>query len=306
MPWQQTSRGYGTVTAFNPNDRAQSMTAPVSGRIEEWLIQDGQVVKAGDPIVRIIDNDPNFLVRLEAGRDAAVAKFEAAKEASDTARLNFHRQEKLVEEGLSSPKEFEVAKIKYKKLLAEEAASAASLAKAEVSLSRQQMQLVTAPRDGQILRILHGSGNVLVKEGDDLVSFVPKTDETAVELFLDANDLPLVSENRHVRLQFEGWPSVQFSGFPSVAIGSFGGLVQTVDPSVSAKGRFRVLVTPDPNDPIPWPDEKFLRQGARTLGIVLLDQVSIGYEFWRQINGFPKSMPKPPDPPGKSKPKRKK
>ena len=154
VPWLQTSRGYGRVTAFNPNDRSQNITAPVSGRIEEWLVQDGQEVKEGDPIVRIIDNDPNFLVRLETGRDAAIKKFDAAKEASDTARLNFHRQEQLVKEGLSSRKDFEVAKIKYKKLLAEEAAAAASLAKAEVSLSRQQMQLVTAPRDGRILRIL--------------------------------------------------------------------------------------------------------------------------------------------------------
>lgn len=301
-PWQQTSRGYGQVTAFNPNDRAQFVTATVTGLVEEWLVQDGQEVKKGDPIVRVVDNDPNYMIRLEARRDAAVAKFEAAREASDTARLNFRRQEKLVEEGLSAPKDFELAKIKYKKLLAEEAEAAAGLAKAEVDFSRQQLQVVTAPRDGRILRILLGSGTTNVKVGEKLVEFVPDTEDHAVELFIDGNDLPLVYKGRKVRLQFEGWPSVQFSGWPSVAIGSFGGIVSVVDPSVSKNGQFRVIVKPDKED-MPWPDQRFLRQGARTVGLVLLDRVTLGYEFWRQINGFPKSMDEAPEVKDKTYPK---
>ncbi len=294
VPWQQFSRSTGRVVAFNPNDRVQQITAPLEGIVEEWLVQDGQIVKKGDPIVRVVDNDPQYLVRLEAKRDAAVAKFEAAKEASDTGRLNFHRQEKLVAEGLSSPKEFEQAKIKYKKLRAEEAAAASSLAKAETDLSRQQQQEILAPRDGQILRILVGSGTTNVKEGQALVEFVPDSADDAVELFVDANDLPLIYPGRKVRLQFEGWPAIQFSGWPSVAIGSFGGVVSVVDPSVAADGNFRVLVKPDPEDAVNWPSQEVLRQGARVIGIVNLDVVTIGYELWRQVNGFPKSMSEEP------------
>jgi len=290
MPWQQTSDGVGSVTALDPNDRTQEITATVNGLVEEWLVQDGQEVRKGDPIVRIIDNDPEFLVRLESQRDFAIKKFDAAKSASDIGRLNYHRQEKLVKEGLSSQKEFEISNITYKKLLAEEASAAASLAQAEVELSRQQLQVVTAPRNGQILRILKGSGTTNVKAGEPLVVFVPKTDRNIAEVYIDGNDLPLIYPGREVRLQFEGWPAVQFSGWPSVAVGSFGGIVRTVDPSVSTDGRFRILVVPDPKDPNPWPDNRILRQGARTVALVLLDQVSLGYELWRQINGFPKSL----------------
>lgn len=293
-PWQQFSRGSGRVLAYNPNDRVQQVTATVSGIVEEWLIRDGQTIKKGDPIVRIVDNDPDFLYRLETQRDAAVAKFEAAKEASDTGRLNFHRQEQLVKEGLSSPKEFESSKIKYKKLRSEEASAAAALAKAEVEVSRQQQQVITAPRDGQILRILKGSGTTNVKVGEPLVEFVPTTDDHSVELFIDGNDLPLIFPGRHVRLQFEGWPAIQFSGWPSVAIGSFGGIVSVVDPSVARDGNFRILIKPDPEDPNSWPEDDILRQGTRVVGIVILDEVSIGYELWRQINGFPKSMANSP------------
>lgn len=294
-PWMQFSNGTGTVTALNPNNRAQTIRATVKGRIEEWLVQDGQVVSKGDPIVRIVDNDPNYLTRLETQRDAAVKKFEAAKVSSDTARLNFHRQEKLMEQGLSSRKAFEKSEITYRKLIAEEASAAANLAKTEVDLSRQQLQIITAPRDGRILRILRGSGNVNVKEGEDIAQFVPDNSETVVELFLDGNDLPLVFPGRKVRLQFEGWPAIQFAGWPAVAIGSFGGVVQVVDPFVGADGRFRVMVTPDEEDPYNWPDQTFLRQGARAMGVVILDQVTIGYELWRVANGFPKSLPQAPD-----------
>ncbi len=290
VPWQQFSRGRGSVVALDPNDRVQTITAPLAGIVEEWLVQDGQTVKKGEPIVRVVDNDPNYLTRLEAKRDAAVAKFEAAKEASDTGRLNYHRQEKLNRDGLSSSKEFEQAKIRYKQLRAEESAAAANLAKAEVELSRQQQQTVVAPRDGRIRRIQIGSGQTKVKAGDPLVEFVPDTENRAVELYADANDLPLVHSGRKVRLQFEGWPAVQFTGWPSVSVGSFGGVVTMVDPSVDSNGQFRILVKPDPEDPEPWPDEFFLRQGTRVLGIINLDVVTAGYEVWRQINGFPKSM----------------
>jgi len=294
-PWQQFSRGYGKVLAYNPNDRIQKITAPVKGFVEEWLVQDGQFVEKGDPIVKIIDNDPNYLARLEAQRDAAVAKFEAARAARDTAKLNFERQKDLVKEGLSSPKEFEQSKIKYQKLISEEAAAAASLSKAEIDVSRQQQQVISATRDGQILRILQSSGTTNVKAGQPLADFVPDTDQNAVEFFIDGNDLPLIYKGRKVRIQFEGWPAVQFSGWPSIAVGSFGGIVTAIDPSVSENGDFRVLIQPDKEDPYPWPDQKFLRQGSRAMGIVILDEVSVGYEIWRQINGFPKSMPTSPD-----------
>jgi multidrug resistance efflux pump len=293
-PWQQYSRGFGKVTAYNPNDRIQKITAPLSGIVEEWLVQDGQFVKKGDPIVKMTDNDPNYLLRLESQRDAAIAKFDAAKGASDTARLNFHRQEELVKEGLTSPKDFEVSKIKYQKLRAEEAMAAASLVKTEVDLSRQQQQVIAATRDGQILRILQSSGTTNVKAGQPLADFVPKSEESAVEIYIDGNDLPLVYVGRKVRIQFEGWPAIQFTGWPSVAVGSFGGIVSAIDPSVSENGDFRILVQPDPEDPNPWPDQRYLRQGAKAMGIVILNQVSIGYELWRQINGFPKSIPREP------------
>lgn len=293
-PWQQTSQGTGRVLALDPNDRLQNINSFVSGRVDKWYVQDGSKVKEGDLIVEIVDNDPEFLERLTAERDAVLMKYNAVKEASDIALLDYRRQEALFKEGLSARTKFEKASIEYKKLLSQEASAAASLAKAEVKLSRQKTQSVFAPRDGTILRVLHGTGSVSVKEGDVLATFVPETVKQAAEIYIDGNDLPLVYPGRKVRLQFEGWPAVQFSGWPSVAIGTFGGKVTVIDPSVSINGKFRILVVAD-EDEEPWPKEQFLKQGSRVYGWVLLNTVKLGYEFWRQLNGFPASMNEQPD-----------
>lgn len=290
VPWRQTSKGSGRVIAFDPNQRLQMITAPVSGVLEQWLVNEGEVVKKGDPLVRIVDNDPNYLDRLKLERDAAIKKYDAARSATEASLSNYQRQISLEKEGLTSRKDVEAAKISYQKLIAEEAEAASSLAQTEVKFSRWQTQLVTAPSDGTLLRIMTSSGVVNVSQGQDLAYFVPDTDEPAAEIYVDANDLPLISIGRKVRLQFEGWPSIQFSGFPSVAIGSFGGVVKAVDPSVSDSGLFRVLVVKDAEDKQPWPSQIYLRQGTRVVGLILLDNVSLGYELWRQVNGFPKSM----------------
>jgi hypothetical protein len=79
---------------------------------------------------------------------------------------------------------------------------------------------------------------------------------------------------------------VQFTGWPSKAVGTFGGIVASVDQAVSENGKFRVIIVPDPDDDA-WPGQRYLRYGARANGWVILEEVSVGYEMWRKINSFP-------------------
>jgi membrane fusion protein, adhesin transport system len=164
----------------------------------------------------------------------------------------------------------------------------AELIKLDVQMTRQSSQDIRAPRAGTILKLNTFSETVFVKEGDVLAYLVPDTRDRAVELYMNGNDTPLITTGRHVRLQFEGWPALQFAGWPSVAVGTFGGKVAFVDASDNGKGKFRIVVVPDGKEP--WPAARFLRQGVRSNGWVLLNQVPLGYELWRQFNGFPPSM----------------
>ena len=179
----------------------------------------------------------------------------------------------------------ETARAEHQKALAEVAIAEKELSEVESKLAKQRNQVVTAPRDGTLVRLLANEGGEIVKQGDPLFVLVPESAERAVELWLSGNDAPLVTPGKHVRLQFEGWPAVQFAGWPSVAVGTFGGVVVNVDATDNGKGQFRVLALPDKGDE--WPSERYLRQGVRANGWVLLNRVSLGYEVWRQLNGFP-------------------
>ena len=157
----------------------------------------------------------------------------------------------------------------------------------EIKLSELDRMVIKAPRDGTIFRMPVFERGQTIKEGDSLFTLVPDTTDRVVEMWVSGNDVPLVKQGDHVRLQFEGWPAVQLAGWPSVAVGTFGGQVAAIDASDDGKGHFRIQVKPD--DPAEWPDERYLRQGVRANGWVMLSQVRLGYEIWRQLNGFPPS-----------------
>ena len=289
-PWRQTARGFGYVISLDPNNRAQNIHATVNGRIKEWFVRDGSVVKAGDKLVEIIDNDPLIIERLQAEKSAKERKFQVAKIASDTSKLNFDRQTELFNQGLSSKKNVEDAKIEYKKLLAQTESSAAEVAESSIKLSRQESQLILAPRDGIILKVLASDNSTAIKMGEKIASFAPILADPALELYVSGNDVPLIYPGRKVRVQFEGWPAIQFSGWPEVAVGTFGAVVSSVDSAVSENGMFRVIAVKEPNEE--WPDQRFLNHGAKVYGWVLLNKVRLGYEVWRQLNGFPPDFDK--------------
>lgn len=161
----------------------------------------------------------------------------------------------------------------------------------ENKVARQNTQLmITAPFDGYVVHISSNGGSQLVKEGDPICTLVPYTEDRAVQIWLDGNDAPLVEAGRHVRLQFEGWPAIQFAGWPSVAVGTFGGTVVSVDMVDNGKGKFRCQILPDSTETTEWPEERFLRQGVRANGWVLLEQVPLWFEVWRKLNGFPPTV----------------
>ncbi|MEB3206513.1 MAG: biotin/lipoyl-binding protein [Vampirovibrionales bacterium] len=61
VPWQQTVIGVGKVTVFSPMDRPQSIESQISGRLQTWYVNEGQMVQKGELIAKLADLDPKFL-----------------------------------------------------------------------------------------------------------------------------------------------------------------------------------------------------------------------------------------------------
>lgn len=222
----------------------------------------------------------------KAGLDRAKASLAAAK------RKVKAMQASRDETDSGSQAKVQDAQSSLQKAYGDKAKAEGALAKIDTRLAQQHTMMITAPRAGTVFQLVAKQGGEVVKQGDALAVLVPDTDARAVELWVDGNDAPLITAGRHARLQFEGWPAVQFVGWPSVAVGTFGGTVAFVDATDNGRGQFRIVVVPDEGEP--WPEARYLRQGVRANGWVLLNQVGLGYELWRQLNGFPPTV----DPPG--------
>ena len=247
-------------------------------------------------------------------RIAAVAAAEAGERAARSNRLRVERDEAGKVQSAQADQEAATGDI---------ADAAVTILRLQRDLERQKQQQVLAPADGFVQNLLaNGQGSGFVKQGMTLAILVPSTKQRAVELFVDGNDVTFVDVGRHVRLQFEGWPAVQWVGWPSAAIGTFGGKVEFVDRFDDGTGKYRVMVLPDerafrePEGPVVdwlrsvltfervsaadnphrWPDDAFLRQGVRAKGWIVLDRVSLGFEIWRQLNGFPPTLERPAKP----------
>ncbi len=245
LPWQQTATGTGRVIAYSPSERQQNITAPVDGRLGKWYVQEGSFVKKGEPILDIYDNDPAIIERIQLEKAAMTKNLALAEQAAEIAHINVKRQHDLFKQGITARKTYEAANLDYVKYRNNVENLKAEIARIDVKLSRQHSQKIIAPISGSILRRYAGQESVLVKAGDIIAELVPDTDSRAVEMWVDGNDVPLITIGDEVRLQFEGWPGIQFSGWPSVAIGTFGGVVAVIDAADDGHGQFRLLVTPE-------------------------------------------------------------
>lgn len=160
--------------------------------------------------------------------------------------------------------------------------------KLAIELSNYKMRsdayYIKSPIDGYITQSMINGIGEYVKAGQDLMSIMPYNFELAVEMYVMPRDMPLLKKNQKVRILFDGWPAIIFSGWPNNSYGTFAGRVFAIDNFISENGKYRVLVSQDPDDE-EWPEE--LRVGGGANSLVLLNNVRVYYELWRQLNGFP-------------------
>jgi multidrug resistance efflux pump len=224
----------------------------VNQALETLLASDRDVSIAENDISRI-DNETNGLIAsLEAQQQSAQST--VAKASSDIEKINVEL--------------------------------------ANVTARRNQTKIVS-PVSGKVVRVTKFGTGSTVKAGDILLTIAPETTDRAVEIMVSDNDVSFVQLGRPVRLQFAGYPAVQFSGFPGISVGTFGGVVAFIDPMDDGSSRFRVIIKQE-NQTLPtgkkdkgWPRSANLRPGAEAVGWIMLDTVPLGYELWRQFNGFP-------------------
>ncbi len=101
VPWQQSIRGTGTVSALSPMDRSQSLPSRIDGRVERWYVAEGQLVTRGSPIVQISEVQDAYLDPLVVER--TTEQLQATLQSNDDKRTQadaLSAQIVALEEGL--------------------------------------------------------------------------------------------------------------------------------------------------------------------------------------------------------------
>lgn len=166
--------------------------------------------------------------------------------------------------------------------------SEATVAKIENEFANYEMRqgfyVVRASQNGYVTKLKQAGIGQTLKEGEEILTLMPKDYSLAVEFYVDPIDYPLVHYGEQVSVQFDGWPAIFFSGWPNTSYGTFTGRVYAMDNYISENGKYRVLVEPMEKNKH-WPKEVRVGGGAKTF--VLLNDVPIWYELWRRLNAFP-------------------
>ena len=75
LPWTQNIKSKGLVTSLYQEERPQDINSPIAGKIVQWYVKEGDIIRKGDTILKITEIkedylDPNLVARTQQQLDA--------------------------------------------------------------------------------------------------------------------------------------------------------------------------------------------------------------------------------------------
>jgi adhesin transport system membrane fusion protein len=98
LPWQQTVKGTGTLTAYDPGERLLSVSSPITGIITQFHVGENSDVAKGAKLFSMRDLDPDLAARMNAMTASLreqLKNLEAEREALRANRGNLLRERNI-------------------------------------------------------------------------------------------------------------------------------------------------------------------------------------------------------------------
>lgn len=141
---------------------------------------------------------------------------------------------------------------------------------------------VISPRDGVVMELSKKAPGSLIKKEEKILTVVPDYFQLIVLAQCDPNDIPLLASEQGAMLAFDGYPMLPIPGWPEQSVGMFKAQVRFVSSAVGPdQVNFSIILEPAED----WPAG--LKAGTNTHATLLLGEVPLWFELWRQLNGFP-------------------
>lgn len=224
-PVVRSVMGTGTLEA-----RIRTTISPkISGRIAEVLVDQGSVVKAGDLLVRLDDEDLDQQVRMARAvigtSEATLGRFRAeiaqSKSTFAKTEADLRRTQRLVEAKSVSQSEFDQTQEAFELAKSGLLKAEANLLEAEqqVSLNRETLKFqearladskLLAPFDGLIIERERDAGAIVVP-GSPILQLI-SLDELWVSAWVDETEMDQLKAEQPAKIVFRSQPSTFFEG----------------------------------------------------------------------------------------------
>jgi len=202
--------------------RKAAVSSKATGRIRKLSVEEGRVVKAGDILAQLENDD--LVATLEEGRAnlkvAKAALNNAEAELAD-AEANYNRNKSLKASGAVSDQAFDAAEARYKKALSSETQARFLIGRAEASLRLAEVNLeyslIRAPFDGVILTKSADEGEIVAPFGASVnaraaVATMADLSSLMVEVDVSEASLEKVRLGQSVEIRLDAFPSDRFPG----------------------------------------------------------------------------------------------
>jgi len=219
-------------------DRYIAIGVRVAGRIDRYLVEEGDRVEAGDPLVQLDAREYDAAVR-QAEASLRLARAEAELQRAQLARIA-----PLAEGGIVSREERDVQRARTEQAVARVAQAEAELQQARVALEYTTLR---APRSGVILAKLKEVGEIAVPGGfsgsGDLIRMANLV-ELRGQVDVTESELGKLHPGQPAEVVPDAWPDRRYAAH-----------VVKLYPQVDRqKGTLRVEVQIEQPDERLWPD----------------------------------------------------
>ncbi|GIW73690.1 MAG: hypothetical protein KatS3mg103_0212 [Phycisphaerales bacterium] len=213
-------------------ERAVTLGASLDTQVLEVLAQEGQRVRANEPIVRLDDRVARASLDLAQHEAQQTARVQRARLAVEQAQRVLGRLEQAFERGAATEEEVasariqaQIAQAEHREAVEESTAAALRLQQAKAQAERYTLR---APFEAVVLRV-HVEEGAVVRTGDPIAELADVHD-LRVDLFLPASTAAAIAVGQRYALAF---------GEPTDRV--YFGVVRTIEPRIEpTSGTVRV------------------------------------------------------------------
>lgn len=202
--------------------RKAAVASKITGRLEWIGVEEGSLVKAGQVIARLENEDLKAVQQQgEAGVLTSQAALEQARAELADAEQNYHRQKQLLDQGIVARAEFDAAEARYKRGMAAVRAAEATVRSSRAGLKASDVNLeyslIRAPFDAVVLTKNADVGDIITPLGaaanaKAAVVTIADLSSLQVEADVSESNLGQVKKGQPCEIILDSLPASRFRG----------------------------------------------------------------------------------------------